>query len=629
MLGSESTMLNADTTGGLGNDVIYSIMVDRFYNGNRQNDVPNFAFAGDTSYDRHNRYWLYKTFAWNGPGDALRVSPDSYWGGDLQGVIDKLDYLHWLGVTVILLSPVFDNVNGYHYALGGSAYHGYWTKDFFRLDEHYVNPPAPGEGLYEVLSRGVLLQRLIKRAHSYDPPFKIILDVVLNHTSPAPIDTTILDQANYLEMGSLFEDGRLVGAPCRLADGTTCRESFVDEGWFHPPLHWVEWDDPGTFYDGYVNGNLADLDQRSAKVRDYFDRALDKWLALGIDGLRLDSVKTIYPDYLRALEARLRREHPDLILIGEYFDGGIFEKGLGSQSPSRSVRWLKGMRHTTMFNFSFAKAVRAYFTGRMDDLGTPAMIGHILDASSPRNALGQRSHNLVNFINNQDIPRVLSMKHASPDRYVAALKLLFVAPGVPKLFYGDEIGLGYYDGHPHWQHYSRDDPHWSRLFMPWDKFDDPLAREYLGLTRALIRLRKGNAFLKWGETRRLSAANLVNLIDGNSYLAIERRDPSNPDRTALFYFYSARQRDVLEFVVDLPDGEYRSLNGARTVRVREGRLRWRDVKVHESIIIDAAMLSNSGSAPSQSETRRSESIASGSSLPCPTPESAASCVPPR
>jgi len=458
-------------SGGLGNDIIYSIMVDRFANGNDANDIPHFAFPGDGAYDRTNRYWLDRMHYLNASEEKSGVKIDAYWGGDLQGVVNKLDYLHDLGVTVVLLSPVFENVNGYHFSAGGTAYHGYWTKDFMRLEEHFVNPPKAGETLDGVLSRGVLLKGLIDKAHSYDPPIKVVLDVALNHTSPAPIDTTVLDDSNHLEMGALFDDGRYVAGPCSLADGKTCRETFLDDGWFHPPLSWVEWNDPATYYTGYLNGNLADLDQRSPQVKAYLSRALDKWLALGVDGFRLDAVKNIYPDFIADLEAKLVRAHPDIILIGEYFDGGVFEEGLKPGETSPSVEWLQGLNHTTMFNFSFATAARAYFTGRMDNLGTPNVIRHILDAQSPHNPLKARARQLVNFINNQDIPRMLSLEQASPARYAAALKLLFVAPGVPKLFYGDEIGLAYHHSNEHWRRHDKSDPAWTRLYMPWEMSD--------------------------------------------------------------------------------------------------------------------------------------------------------------
>ena len=573
------------STGGLGNDVIYSIMVDRFYSGNEDNDVPNFAFPGDDEIARDNRYWLSRMHYRSSEGG---VAMDGYWGGDLQGVVNKLDYLNYLGVTVIMLSPIFENVNGVHFSAGGTAYHGYWTKDFMRLEEHFVNPPKAGETREQVFSDGVLLKGLIDKAHSYDPPMKVILDIPLNHTSPAPIDTTIFDKTNYLEMGALYEDGRFVSRPCELSGGATCRESATDDGWFHAPDQWVEWNDPSSLYSGYVNGNLADLDQRDPRVRAYFNRAIDKWMALGVDGFRLDAVKNIYPQYIADLERRLVELYPDIILIGEYFDGGIYEDGLSAAGETPSVRWLQGLSHTTMFNFSFARATREFFTGRMDNLGTPYIIQDTIDPLAHRNVLRRRANNLVTFINNHDIPRMLSLDRADPLRYRAALKLMFAAPGVPKLLYGDEIGLGIFADSEHWQQFERSDAIWSRLTMPWEKFDEPLARQLLQLTRSLIGLRREHAFLKDGEVRSLTATNVLQVLDGNSYLALLRHHRDDPKAGQVLYLYSTSDRDRLEFDVDLADGRYTALDGSSTVMVRDGSLLWENVRAHQSLIISGA-----------------------------------------
>ncbi len=583
---------------GLGNDIIYSIVIDRFWSGNKDNDVPRFAFPSDTAYDRSNKYWLYKMHYKNTSSDKAGVSINAYWGGDLEGVIEKMDYLHELGVTVILLSPIFENVNGFHYGHGGTAYHGYWTKDFMRLEEHFVNPPKPGETLDDVLTHGVLLKGLMQKARTYDPPLKIVLDVALNHTSPAPIETTVLDDTNYLEMGVLFKDGQFVSRPCSLENGKSCRETFTGEGWFHRPEGWVEWDNPATIYSGYINGNLADLDQRNPQVKAYLIEALRKWMSFGIDGFRFDAVKTIYPEYLADLEEQLENEYPGIILIGEYFNGGIFENGLAPGETPPSTQWLDGMSYTTMFNFSFATAVREYFTGRMDNLGTPYVIGHILDSNSPHNTLKSRSNRLVNFINNHDIPRMLSMNNASPGGYEAALKLLFVAPGVPNLLYGDEIGLAYQATDKHWLRHDKNDPAWSRLNMAWDNLDDPASANLFKLTRSLVHMRKENYFLKDGSIKFHSATNVNNLFDKSSYMAIQRSRNEAASGNTIIFLYSTRARDRLEFDVNLADGIYNGLHSAKTIQIKDGRLLWLNVTAGESIIINS-QTANIGHGKSQ------------------------------
>lgn len=571
---------------GLGNEVIYSIIIDRFFNAVPENDIPLFAFPGDSEYDRRNRYWLPRMHYRNASRESTGGNIESYWGGDLQGVIDKLDYLHWLGVTVIVLSPVVENVNGIHYTLGGTGYHGYWAKDFFRLEEHFVNPPGPGESLEDVLSGAGLLKALVDKAHAYDPPIRVVLDVVLNHTSPAPIDTTLFDENNFLELGAVYEDGVFRARPCTLEGGRTCRETATGEGWFHPP-RWVDWSDPSTLVDGWINGNLADLDQRTPAVRAMLMRFLDKWLALGIDGFRIDAAKHIYPAFIADVESRLVARHPDIILIAEYFEGGILENGPSLRETTPSVRWLQRFARLTMFDFSFADAVRDYFRGRLEGVGAPYFLRHVLDAGSPHNALAARTNELVTFVNNQDIPRFLSLDGATTARYHAALKLMFVAPGVPTLFYGDEIGLGYRADDPLWQVADRQNPGFSRPFMAWERMELPEVRPTLELTRSLAALRRANPFLKDGRIAFPRAENLLDLFEGSTYLAVERGRHFDPDGGTVFFLHSLRPRERLVFETGLPDGRYTALDGGRTVEVRKGRLVVEDVAADESLVLVA------------------------------------------
>lgn len=95
-------------------ETIYFIVVDRFHDG----DPRNSAGPNPELYDPQRQDW------------------HKYWGGDLQGVIDKLDYLQHLGITVIWLTPLFEQVE--QLAAGRAAVHGYWTRDFKRLNRRFI-----------------------------------------------------------------------------------------------------------------------------------------------------------------------------------------------------------------------------------------------------------------------------------------------------------------------------------------------------------------------------------------------------------------------------------------------------------------------------------------------------------
>jgi glycosidase len=109
---------------------VYSIMVDRFNNGDIKNDL-----------------------------DVNTKNPNAYNGGDFQGIIDKLDYIHDMGFTAIRLTPIFDNTQ--------NGYHGYWVKDFYKTDEHFGTIKT--------------FQELVKEAHKRK--MKVIIDFVTNNTA--------------------------------------------------------------------------------------------------------------------------------------------------------------------------------------------------------------------------------------------------------------------------------------------------------------------------------------------------------------------------------------------------------------------------------------------------------------
>uniref|UniRef100_UPI002631E657 alpha-amylase family glycosyl hydrolase n=1 Tax=Thermococcus sp. TaxID=35749 RepID=UPI002631E657 len=121
--------------------VVYQIMVDRFYDGNASNNEPFYDPA-------HRNYRLY-------------------WGGDIEGLIEKLDYIQSLGVSMIWVSPLNDNID--RMAGGSAPYHGYWTRDYKRIEEHFGTWNDFRRLVEEAKKRGIC----------------VIVDYVPNHSNPA------------------------------------------------------------------------------------------------------------------------------------------------------------------------------------------------------------------------------------------------------------------------------------------------------------------------------------------------------------------------------------------------------------------------------------------------------------
>jgi glycosidase len=342
---------------------IYQIMVDRFDNGDRNNDI-----------------------------NVDPTIPGKYHGGDWQGVIDKLDYLHDLGVTALWISPVVKNTEE---DAGFASYHGYWTQDFLRPNAHFGD-----------LTK---LRELVDKAHAMG--MLVILDVVTNHMGQLfyydingngqPDDTisgggyshTCLqicaqhpdqcsaDELTYCQQGSGYLERIIEWDPDYDDRGV---QGWTSEGFSGPadvrftdwpeqnrtppprPPDWFGWDDSKAWFDdpswyhrkgrvyvwwhepdystdfvreqettGDFPGGLKDLDTDNPDVKEALIRVFEYWIEVAdFDGFRIDTVKHIdrpeiarntrgfwgdFTDRMRAKAKSLGKQN--FFIFGEGFDG--------------------------------------------------------------------------------------------------------------------------------------------------------------------------------------------------------------------------------------------------------------------------------------------------------------------
>ncbi|MGG3843022.1 alpha-amylase family glycosyl hydrolase [Anoxybacillus kestanbolensis] len=209
---------------------IYFIMVDRFNNGNPKNDY-----------------------------EVNVHDPKAYHGGDLQGIIDKLDYIKGMGFTAIWLTPIFANEKG--------GYHGYWIEDFYKVEEHF----------------GTLddFKRLVKEAHKRD--MKVILDFVVNHTG---------------------YNHPWLNDPAK-------------KDWFHEKKDIFNWANQQEVENGWLFG-LPDLAQENPEVKAYLFDAAKWWIQeTDIDGYRLDTVKHVPKWFWDEFSKEVKSVKKDFFLLGE------------------------------------------------------------------------------------------------------------------------------------------------------------------------------------------------------------------------------------------------------------------------------------------------------------------------
>lgn len=216
------------------NDLIYSIMIDRF----KDSDQKDFD-------------------------DMIIGDLKTYQGGDLQGVIDQLDYIKSLGTSIIWLTPVAKNEP--------YGYHGYWIEDFYAVDPHLGNLET--------------LKELVDQAHKKD--MKVFLDFIVNHTGyNHPWTKTKEDW--YHGFGDLTND----------------RDQFQLEN--------------------HRLAGLPDLDTENPEVKAYlFDNALYWIRETGVDGFRLDTVKHVPKDFWNEFQYVIKSEYPQFILLGEVYNKSV------------------------------------------------------------------------------------------------------------------------------------------------------------------------------------------------------------------------------------------------------------------------------------------------------------------
>jgi glycosidase len=251
-------------------DVIYQVVLDRFFDGDATNNDP----SGDTG--------LY---------DGTKSNWKLYWGGDLAGLTQKISYLAGMGITALWISPPVENVHLPVFETGSTSpdagYHGYWARDFYNIDPH--------------LGTWNDFDTLISTAHNNG--IKVIVDFAPNHSNPN--DTG--------EFGSLYKNGAFQAA-----------YNNDPNGWFHHNSGISDFNN--LYQDEYFNlSDLADLAQENGNVDSYLKGAMTQFLNHGVDGVRVDAVKHMpAPDggWDRTLSDTVEASGPHY-MVGEWFLSGI------------------------------------------------------------------------------------------------------------------------------------------------------------------------------------------------------------------------------------------------------------------------------------------------------------------
>jgi glycosidase len=381
--------------------VVYSIFPDRFRNGRQDND---YCRAGSTTgcptFYGNVPALLHPT--WNEPLEDSRatgVFNRDFFGGDLQGVTEKLDYLKAIGVDAIWLTPIFK----------ARSNHRYDTDDYLQVD-----PALGGDAAFAALSAAAKARGI-----------RLILDGVFNHAS---------SDSRYFDKYHRYPE--IVGA---------CESpSSPFRSWFEITGN----DVPCTQYSGFANlDSLPTLNDANAGVRDFVYRGSDSvvrhWLSRGADGWRLDVAQELSHDWWRDFRTTVKGYAPEAPLIGEVTAG-----------PVDATEYLFGNELDGVMNYRFRQIANGFarVTNWSDSSGTiPALRGtqaaHALAAileDYPKQAAAVS----FNLIDSHDTNRALFVLTEPGDTYQVATErqqlaglLQFTAFGAPMVYYGDEAGI--------------------------------------------------------------------------------------------------------------------------------------------------------------------------------------------
>ncbi len=405
-------------------EILYFILIDRFCNGDSSNDVGNNPLS-HVPYDPA-----------KGNIEALKT----YQGGDLQGVIDQLDYLQSLGITAIWLSPVFDNSD--HDFVGWWPYHGYSPVDFFAVDEHFGSLATLKELMRQVHQRGM----------------KIILDMVYNHV--APDHPWVMDPHNWEELGY--------------------------KHWFHPhsgkdaSTSITNWQDQQQLENRELNG-LPDLAQENPHVYDFLLDLSKFWIVeTNCDGFRFDAVKHIPKSFWRKICRDLHKfAGNDFLLLGEVFEGN-----------TDYVAGYAGLGFNALFDIPMYYTINRVFA--------QGSTMNLLSEQLERNHDRYGACSLSTLLDNHDVARFSYWAKTDVEAKIAqAVTFAFSLSGLPMLYYGTEVALPGAARTNEKTGAGQD--YLNRLMMPWSAMTES-SENLLNHIKKVLHTRRHSPAMQTGKT---------------------------------------------------------------------------------------------------------------------------------
>lgn len=431
--------------------IMYQIFPDRFFRADSE------IKDKKTAYRMHGD-WYEPIFFDSHPFEDGPACNDFY-GGNLKGIMQKLDYLKDLGISVIYLNPIFEAFSN----------HRYDTGDYSKIDP--------------ILGSEEDFKELCEKAE--EKGIRIILDGVFSHTGSDSI---------YFNKYKTYGEG--MGA-CQSYDS--------------PYGKWYEWNGDGGYNSWWGCSNLPNVRELEPTYIDYIltgkDAIIKKWLNLGASGWRLDVADELPGEFIKVLRREVKSAKNDAVVIGEVWEDASNKVSYGEQRE-----YLLGDELDSVMNYPFKDGVIGFLTGGISAEDFSDKMLSIME-NYPEEVL-YSNMNLLGTHDTRRVKTVLGRQYISDElsneqkqnfrldaanetlaikrlRLAAFMQMTFV--GVPCIYYGDEIGMQ-----------GLQDP-FNRMPYTWRCVDTELLEFY----RKSAKLRNSNDCLKTGDFEILYAADGV------------------------------------------------------------------------------------------------------------------------
>ena len=371
---------SANRDGFDNSDVMYLLMPDRFANGNPQNDV--IKGMRETLVDRSDKTGMH--------------------GGDLQGVMDHMDYIQEMGFTAIWFNPFLEN------DMDRSSYHGYSTTDFYKVDPRY----GTNEDFLKLAELAA------------EKKIKLIMDMIFNHIGSRHWWMEDLPSKDWINLNPNYQYSNHIR--------TVNQDSYASEY------------DRRGMVDGWFVETMPDLNQRNPFLAEYLIQNSIWWIEYaGLSGIRMDTYP--YPDKHMMAEwnRRVLAEYPDFNIVGEEW----------SMNPGLISYWQKGQTNKdgydgeipSMMDFPLQSALA---TSLMEEESWNTGWKKLYEALA-NDFMYPDPYNLVIFTDNHDMPRFFMQLDMDVDLYKLGITYILTTRGIPQIFYGSEILMSHTESDHH------------------------------------------------------------------------------------------------------------------------------------------------------------------------------------